>query len=123
MTEDTNALDTARAYLDSISDLLDAHEAAPTDATLAAIEELPLETSVRCTSWSTRYDDLLADEYRILLCTGGPAVQITGDYDPDDGPVNAHIQYQDWFRPWRAMPSTTEQDHALLRFANMIVGH
>jgi hypothetical protein len=39
-------------------------------------------------------------EYRILLCTGGPAVQIVGDLSEHGEPVTAVMQVQDWFLPW-----------------------
>ena len=123
MTEDTDALDAARACLDSIAELLAVYRADPCDGTLGALEELPLEVSVRCASWSTPHDTLVADEYRILLCTGGPAVQITGDYDPGDGPVNTCIQHQNWFTSWRDLPTTDAQRTDLLEFAHLVVGY
>lgn len=39
-------------------------------------------------------------EYRILLYTGGPAVQITGELDEHGNPVSARMEVQDWFTPW-----------------------
>lgn len=39
-------------------------------------------------------------EYRILLCTGGPAVQIVGDLSEHGEPETAVMQVQDWFLPW-----------------------
>lgn len=43
---------------------------------------------------------LQATEYRILLCTGGPAVQIVGDLNEHGEPETAVMQVQDWFLPW-----------------------
>ncbi len=40
-------------------------------------------------------------EYRILLCTGGQAVQIVGELDQWKQPETARIQFQDWFTPWQ----------------------
>ena len=34
-----------------------------------------------------------SDEYRLLLCTGGPAVQITGNLDAYGYPEDATLQY------------------------------
>lgn len=42
----------------------------------------------------------LPAEYRILLCTGGPAVQIVGELDEYCQPKTAKMQVQDWFQPW-----------------------
>lgn len=39
-------------------------------------------------------------EYRILLCTGGPACQMIGDLDEHCQPISARIECQDWFTPW-----------------------
>ena len=39
-------------------------------------------------------------EYRILLCTGGPAVQITGTLSEHGEPETARLEMQDWFLPW-----------------------
>lgn len=39
-------------------------------------------------------------EYRILLCTGGPAVQITGKLSEHVEPETARLEIQDWFLPW-----------------------
>lgn len=39
-------------------------------------------------------------EYRILLCTGGPAVQIVGKLSEHGEPETACLQIQDWFLPW-----------------------
>lgn len=40
-------------------------------------------------------------EYCILLCTGGPAVRITGSLSKYGEPETATLQYQDWFTPWQ----------------------
>ena len=39
-------------------------------------------------------------EYRILLCAGGPAVQIVGELSEHGEPETARMQVQDWFTPW-----------------------
>lgn len=46
-------------------------------------------------------EDRKPEEYRILLCTGGPAVQIIGELDQWCEPRTARIQYQNWFTPWQ----------------------
>jgi hypothetical protein len=40
-------------------------------------------------------------EYRILLCTGGPACQIVGELNEYGEPETARLQHQDWFTPWQ----------------------
>lgn len=39
-------------------------------------------------------------EYRILLCTGGPACQIVGTLNEHCEPETARMEVQDWFQPW-----------------------
>ncbi len=39
-------------------------------------------------------------EYRIVLCTGGPAVQITGQLNEHCEPETARLEMQDWFLSW-----------------------
>lgn len=58
-----------------------------------------------------------ADEYRICLTTGGPAVQITGDLDQWGEPVTAHLEVQDWFLPWTRFHQNESDTAALLAYA------
>lgn len=64
-----------------------------------AIHEGPLSVEVR-SSWTTPGQELKAEEFCILLCTGGPAVRIIGELDYYGEPVRAWIEYQDWGTPW-----------------------
>lgn len=54
-------------------------------------------------------------EFRILLCTGGPAVQIIGELDDYGQPENPKLQYQDWFTPWTDYTETTEEEAEALQ--------
>lgn len=64
-----------------------------------AIDEDPLSVEVR-SGWTTPGQELKAEEFCILLCTGGPAVRIVGELDHYGEPVRAWIEYQDWGTPW-----------------------
>lgn len=56
-------------------------------------------------------------EFRILLCTGGPAVQIIGELNQYQEPDQARIEYQDWFTPWTPLTDLSEKDEkTLLRY-------
>ena len=98
-----------KVYLNSV------REAAPPDRNGARSfvigeREMPLCVEVR-TNWyapGSRDASTKPYEYRVLLTTGGPALQVTGtltEYgEPDDVP---EIQVQDWFIPWtRIAPAT-----------------
>ncbi len=41
-----------------------------------------------------------AEEFMILLATGGPAVRIIGELGQYGDPSRARLQVQDWFTPW-----------------------
>lgn len=59
------------------------------------IEEDALSVEVR-SDWATLGEELTASEYRIVLCTGGPHVEIVGDLDRHGEPKSARLLYQDW---------------------------
>jgi hypothetical protein len=83
-----------------------------------SIRERPLSVEVR-SGWHTPGENEdKPTEYRILLCTGGPAVRIIGELDKYQQPENAKLQFQDWFTPWEEYTDTTsEEDQALLTYA------
>jgi len=62
------------------------------------IQEDPLSVEVR-SDWASPGEELTAGEFRILLCTGGPAVQIRGELNRGE-PCRAWLEYQDWGTPW-----------------------
>ena len=115
-----NSRQQAEAQLTAIKEMLQAVENAADDereAAEQAIYDDPLEVSVRCSSWSSPYDNLEPDEYRVLLCTGGPAVQITGDLNEHMQPVTARLQHQDWFEPWETLSIDDKDTETLLTYA------
>ena len=50
--------------------------------------------------WHTIDQVLERQEFRICLCTGGPAVQIIGNIGLHGEPADPKLQHQDWFEPW-----------------------
>jgi hypothetical protein len=72
------------------------------DATRRCIQEDALSVDVR-TNWYAPCSgsaDTKPAEYRILLCTGGPAVQLIGELSECGEPETARMEVQDWFQPW-----------------------
>ena len=70
------------------------------DAIREELQEGALSVSVRC-GWQSPGDrNAEAEEYQILLGTGGPAVRIYGRLGQFNEPEDAIIQVQDWFQPW-----------------------
>ena len=64
-----------------------------------AIWEDPLDIQYR-SGWASSREDMQAEEFYILLCTGGPAVRIMGELDFHGQPCRAWLEYQDWGTPW-----------------------
>ncbi|KQV99950.1 hypothetical protein [Rhizobacter sp. Root1221] len=60
-----------------------------------AIDEDPLSVEVR-SGWGSPGDSLDPEEYRIVLCTGGPHVELVGDLDHHGEPCSVRVQYRDW---------------------------
>jgi hypothetical protein len=114
-TEDklANAKQQGQAQFDSIKEMVEALDH-PNDAAREnpnyyedaerAIHEDALSVEVR-SDWYVPGDRSRHDvaEYRILLCTGGPAVQIIGELNEHGEPETARLQVQDWFQPWTDM--------------------
>jgi hypothetical protein len=120
MSKDTQrALEQAKAQLDSIIEMVEALHKSETDEereeALQTIQDDPLSVDVR-SGWVSSGCDMEPEEYSILLCTGGPAVRITGSLDLFE-PDTAKIEYQDWFTPWVDMPVTGKEEWALLEYA------
>jgi len=85
-----------------------------TESAEQTIQEDALSVEVR-SDWHTpgaNASDAKPSQYRILLCTGGPAVQIIGDLDQWCRPTSARLQCQDWFTPWTDVPWHELPDNA-----------
>ena len=88
------------------------------DAAIEAIRCDALSFEVR-SDWHGIGEDTEDTEYAILLCTGGPAVRITGELD-GGVPATASLEYQDWFTPWTDAPLSAADKGALISYAAAI---
>lgn len=59
------------------------------------IMEDPLSIETR-SGWVSVGEEMIPEEYRIVLCTGGPHVEIVGDLDQHGAPCRVRIVYRDW---------------------------
>lgn len=94
--------DNLMAYEDALAEYeeeLEAFEDFDEDEARENILANALDIQVR-SAWQTPGEGLEAAEYTILLCTGGPAVRITGELDRWNQPDSARLEHQDWFVPW-----------------------
>lgn len=116
----------AEAYPEDAEELLELEAAAGDCADYEdaerRIHEDALSVEVR-SDWTTLADACAdgmmavgANEFRILLCTGGPAVQIRGTLD-DGEPERAWLEYQDWGTPWTERVNQPGDQLALLTYA------
>jgi len=81
------------------------------------IEQDALSVDVR-SDWHTPGDeDSKPSQFRILLCTGGPAVQIRGELNDYMEPSRAWLEVQDWFVPWEEMYLGEGSQDILLAYA------
>ncbi len=84
---------------DEVEELAELEEAAgdceSEDAARQRIEEDALSVEVR-SSWTSVGEDLMPEEFRIVLCTGGPHVEIVGDLDESREPSRVRVIYKDW---------------------------
>lgn len=83
------------------------------------IREDALSVQVRCTEWySYGATPPAANEFEILIATGGPAARLIGELD-DGTPITAKLQTQDWGTPWTDYDSTREEYAAFLAYASV----
>jgi len=105
-------LEHAEACQDSVC--IDSDEAAAREA----ITNDALDVQVRW-EWHTpaALNGAAPYAYMILLCWGGPSVQIVGTLDDHNQPDSARLQHQDWFTPWIDYPLTDEEEQTLIKYA------
>lgn len=127
---ETEEKEQARAQLNSIIEMVDASRKARDEGEAEYEGEMMDEDQIReymdenILSLETRSgwgapscEGAKAEEFKILLCTGGPAVQIIGELNEHLEPESAKIQYQDWFTPWKDYTATdSEEDEKLLEY-------
>jgi len=112
----------ARAQFESIKEMVDAlakaedadDQNAREDAE-QTIHEDPLSVEVR-SGWTQPGAEMEAQDFMILLCTGGPACRIIGELNQYNEPDKARIEYQDWFTPWTEYPLDSDDTEILLRY-------
>lgn len=125
-TPETHSEQQARAQLESIKEmvqnLFDAQEKDDFEAIDEAnerIQEDPLSIEIR-EDWHTVGERSPIAEYKILLCTGGPAVRIVGELSEYLEPQTAWLESQDWGIPWTRLHNITEAEQAaLLTYAQL----
>jgi len=122
--ENNHALSNCKGQLESIKELYRKYQEAESNDDYEAQDAIREEAlndalSVEFRSgWSTNSEDMKAEEFKILLSTGGPACQIKGNLDQYNEPTDIEIQYQDWGTPWTTLYVRGETYEALEWFCN-----
>lgn len=118
--ENENSENQAKAQFDSIKEMVEALDNAKTEDERKdaeqTIHEDVLSVEVRSDWYTLDNPDKEPAEYRILLCTGGPACQIIGELNRGE-PVNARIEHQDWGTPWTEYHLNSDEEEIVLRYA------
>lgn len=81
-----------------------------------AIQAKPLSVEVR-SGWHSLGEESEPSEFRILLCWGGPSVEIRGEIGLHGNPENIRILYADWSKRGEYVLSE-EEDEAVSEFCN-----
>lgn len=94
--DDWQANADAAAELEELAELEEqSNGMASEDEAIEAIEQDPLSVETR-SDWVSTWETMFPGEFRILLCTGGPHVEIVGDLDHYKQPCSVRILYKDW---------------------------
>lgn len=116
--KDNHSEKQARAQLASIKEMvaaLSTEDDTERDDAQQTIQEDALSVEVR-SGWHTPGNKPQIEEFTILLCTGGPAVRIIGELNEHMEPEKPRIQHQDWGTPWTDLPTTDDDEAALLAY-------
>jgi hypothetical protein len=94
---DTENGDELRELIEAAT--VDGDEMKDADSVRERILESPLSVQVR-SGWHNAGEPGEAEDFEILLSTGGPALRIVGELDEHKQPHRAWLEYQDWSTPW-----------------------
>lgn len=72
-----------------------AGECTSPDEAMERITEDALSVEVR-SGWASPGEKLTPGEFRIVLCTGGPHVEIVGELNEHGDPSRVRVLYRDW---------------------------
>ena len=124
MIERNHAREQAMAQVMSIVDLVEDYKNAETEEAreeaLNRIWEDPLSIEVR-PEWALIGQPFgEAEEYRIILCTGGPHVELVGTLE-DGQPDHVEVIYQDWGTPRQEYFIDGDIWQAVLKYACLLI--
>ena len=123
-TKENHALNNAIGHMESMVEdfkkdqqLQESNDYNQQDELRESVLNSALSVEFRSGWYSSLDDELVPEEFKILLTWGGPALRIIGELD-NYGPVNPKLQFQDWGTPWIDFKITEDQQNALNWFCN-----
>ena len=123
-TKSNHALNNAIGHMESMVEdfkkdqqLQESNDYNQQDELRESVLNSALSVEFRSGWYSSLDDELVPEEFKILLTWGGPALRIIGELD-NYGPVNPKLQFQDWGTPWTDLEITEDQQKALNWFCN-----
>ena len=115
----------AQAQVDHLAKLWHKHDTAEdrgdwetAEEAIEQLHEQPLEVSTR-SGWHSPGSECEDVEFRIILCTGGPHVEVQGDIGLHGEPTNIKLLGSDWFEGHQREPLDDRQRDALERFTGL----
>ena len=115
--EVSRAAEQAQAQLDEIQRLSDLLDKDPDNDDLQEeLRGLALSQEVR-SCWQTVGQELEAGMYRLVLCTGGPHVEVTGSLGLGGDPDIGTLWFSDWGTQLTQVNLTEPEQELLLWFA------
>lgn len=107
-------------YPDEAAELAELEQAAgeyeSEDDAREAIQDDALSVEVR-SGWESAGAELTPSEYRIVLSTGGPHVEIRGELNEHNEPESARLYHCDWFEGSQEYIGDSDEMNALLTYA------
>ena len=123
-TKTNHALNNAIGHIESMVEdfkkdqqLQESNDYNQQDELRESILNSALSVEFRSGWYSSPEDETKAEEFRILLSTGGPALRIIGEIE-ENFAVNPKLQFQDWGTLWTDFEITEDQQKALNWFCN-----
>lgn len=84
------------------------------------IYELPLSVEVR-SGWHTPGEESTPGEFRVVLCTGGPHVELLGELDHNGEPCRVWVAARDWGQYIDDVSECRDYAGTLLAFAQRLI--
>tara|TARA_R100000995_G_scaffold56117_1_gene27723 strand:- start:83 stop:502 length:420 start_codon:yes stop_codon:yes gene_type:complete len=124
-----HALNNAKGHIESIVENFEAgsyiESSNPTtqeqEEKLEEIKESILNSALSVefrSGWSSNFNQLEIEQFKILLTWGGPALRVIGDLDQYKQCENIKLQFQDWGTYWTDYELTEKEEESLNWFCN-----